>query len=296
LAARGLIAWSQDVAELGVRRAKSAVNELGPELFPLIHRAEVRLTGARKLLLDRIPKELRFRVADRYEMVGVIDVITHVELDDPALKGNGLVRTIVEQLPPGLPPRFEVIIDYKGMRRPPTSTSNLGELNLWEVYGWQVHTYAHLRSSHEDSLPVVAAAIVYLNELAPTGGDLLSLMQEARSRTTDVSPAAGSEAERILRAWNGQGDAPPLPLDFRLSRALRVLEITPRSIGEALTRFDQVVAQIECCRGEEMRTGKIISSWGQNPEEQTCTACDARTYCPSWKKDSIPQLPAIRVR
>ena len=81
LGARGLYAWSSDLEQLGDARANAAVQELGPHLFPLIHRAEVRLTGAR--MLPAIQSQLQFREADRYEMVGVVDVVTHVELADP---------------------------------------------------------------------------------------------------------------------------------------------------------------------------------------------------------------------
>src|SRR5215831_20236863 len=45
LRAQGLAPWSDSLEELGDARAKRAVNELGPELFPLITRAEIRLTG-----------------------------------------------------------------------------------------------------------------------------------------------------------------------------------------------------------------------------------------------------------
>src|SRR5262249_5162635 len=62
LGARGLYAWTPDLEQLGNERANVAVQELGPHLFPLIHRAEVRLTGAR--LLPAIQSHIQFRVAD----------------------------------------------------------------------------------------------------------------------------------------------------------------------------------------------------------------------------------------
>ncbi len=55
LATQRLFPWKLETEELGYRRAKIAVNELGKELFPLIHRAEVRLTGARDLPTNQIP-------------------------------------------------------------------------------------------------------------------------------------------------------------------------------------------------------------------------------------------------
>lgn len=74
LAAQGLVAWEPWLKTLGYARAQVALRDLAPVLFPLIHRSEVRLTGAREL--KPLPKGTAFREADRYEMVGVIDVVT----------------------------------------------------------------------------------------------------------------------------------------------------------------------------------------------------------------------------
>src|ERR1043165_321 len=81
LAARNIRCWNQESEELGCSRATAAVKELGPLLFPLINQAEVRVRGARKL-----PPELKgivTRDIERYEMLGVIDVVTQVELFNP---------------------------------------------------------------------------------------------------------------------------------------------------------------------------------------------------------------------
>jgi hypothetical protein len=291
LAARGLIPWSDDVEELGRARARAAVNELGPELFPLIHQAEVRLTGARMLRLDQIPAEFRFREADRYEMVGIVDVITHVQMEDPALRGNRFLAAILRNLPGNPPPAFEIIVDYKGMRRPPYRAAGGAGPDLWSAYGWQVHTYAHLRSLQRDSLPVMAGVIVYVNELVPTPTDLQALRRETKEGSTDVPLDAASE--RVLDGWNGRQPVPALPYEFRLARALRVLPISEASMTEALRQFDEIVAKIETCRGKELANGRIISSWEQNVEASTCTACDARTFCPSYADETEPALPGM---
>jgi hypothetical protein len=295
LAAQGLFPWDETLEKLGDARAEAAINDLGPELFPVIHRAEVRLTGARELPVDKIPGRYRFREADRYEMVGVIDVITHVELRDPSLRENPLVKTILASLPTEPPESFEVIIDYKGMRRPPTTTAR--GPNFWDVYAWQIRTYAHLRSTHEDSLPVVAGVALFVNELLPTRSDLVLLRREIRNGETDVVPPRGSDAERLLAGWRERDDPPTFPLDFRLARALRVVEVTPPSIGIALKAFDEVVARIETCRGKELRQGRVLSTWETNStDESTCTACDSRTYCPDYTKESMPRLPGVKAR
>lgn len=297
LAAQGLFPWGADLEELGYRRAEAAVNELGPELFPLIHRAEVRLTGARVLPVSKIPEEYRFREADRYEVVGVVDVITHVQLSHPEFRRNRLVQSILKDLPDNPPDNFEVIIDYKGMRRPPVKVGSAGGPSFWDIYGWQIQTYAHLRKAHEDSLPVVAGVILYVNELLPTASDMVNLRDEVKAGLTDVMPSAGGEADRLIRAWREKAPIPALPIEYRLERMMRVVQITPQSIQTSLEEFDEVVARIEVCRGKELQHGSVLSTWEKNViDESTCAACDARTFCPSYDKETMPSVPAIRVR
>jgi hypothetical protein len=294
LAAQRLFPWGEDLEELGKRRAEAAVNDLGPELFPLIHRAEVRLTGARALPLAKIPEKYRFRDADRYEVVGVIDVITHVQLSDPKLKNNRLVKAILRALPENPPDKFEVIIDYKGMRRPPKKT---GGNSFWDIYGWQIQTYAHLRKMHEDSWPVVAGIILYLNELLPTPSDLIQLRSEMKDGITDVLPEPGSQAAKVISGWKAKDEVPALPIDYRLHRMMRVVTTTPSSIADSLNRFDEVVARIEVCRGKELQNGRVLSTWEKNPgDESTCVACDARTFCPSYQKENAPKLPIKKMK
>ena len=294
LAAQGLFPWSEDLETLGYARAKVAVNEMGPELFPLIHRAEVRLTGARPLPVSKIPPECRFREADRYEMLGVIDVSTHIQLNNPSLQNNQLLKVILQSLPTAVPDEFEIIIDYKGMRRPPIKPFTPDRPSFWDIYGWQAQTYAHLRSNQEDSRPVVAGVVIYLNELFPTKGDLELLRDEIYKGETDVVPKPGSEAARLLKKWRKKDEVLTLPLEFRLQRALRVLEVTEETIQTSLEEFDNAVARIEICRGKELKEGRVLSTWEKNPtDENTCTACDARTFCPSYKEQTKPRLPGI---
>lgn len=295
LAAERLFPWDEGLEALGDRRAEVAINELGPELFPLIHRAEVRLTGTRPLPEEQIPPRYRFREADRYEMAGIIDVITHIELAHSDLQDNQLLKLILEALPNEPPENFEIIIDYKGMRRPPVETSTATGPNYWDIYGWQVQTYAHLRGRHEDSLPVVAGVIIYLNELLPTRRDLVALRNELRDGTTDVAPQAGSELETLLLDWREGDGIPALPLSFRLRRAVRIVRITPETLGAALASFDEVVARIEICQGRELQRGRVLSTWDKNTsDESTCARCDARTFCPAYTQETAPRLPGVR--
>ena len=312
LASQGLVAWDRRLEHLGRARAEAAVNDLGPELFPIIHRAEVRLTGARALPVQNIPPQFRFRDVDRYEIVGVVDVVTHVALADPKLKNNRVVKAILAALPPTPPPEFEVIIDYKGMRRP-TPTNARGQIDpYWRIYEWQLQTYAHLRSTHADSLPVLAGVLLYTNELLPTWGDLKSLKQESAAGITDVAPRAGSQAEQMLRNMKrsqapidpatGRRQYPAkLPLDFRIQRAIRVATISQSSIQAALAKFDDTVVDIETCRGRESVNGSVLGAWtNYSSEQDTCAACDHQTYCPGYAKNfaggrsQAPTLPAVK--
>ena len=288
LASQGLHAWDADLEALGDARADAGVNELGATLFPLIHRAEVRLTGSRTL--PPIESALQFREADRYEIVGVVDVISHVELEDSSLQKNLLVQLLTTELGGGMPDEFELIIDYKGMRRPPIRGAG-ARPTLWEVYGWQLQTYAHLRRAQEDHLPIAVGVILYLNELVPTRSDIDQLRKEIANNHTDVKPAKGSTAETQFAAWSKVGD--PLPLEFRLERAVRIVPVSEATIAHALNEFDTVVTRIETCRGRELRDGQIVSAWEKNPsDDATCVACDSRTFCPSYAKVTVPRLPA----
>lgn len=295
LAARNIVCWDQDSEDLGRRRATVAINELGPALFPLINQAEVRVRGARKLppLSSGKPP----RIVDRYEMLGVIDVVTHIELFSKKLRDNELLNLIVEEFPEMPPDEFEVIVDYKGMSRP--SPVEAGKIGLWEIYAWQVHTYAHLRSLLTTK-PIIAGVLIYLNELANTKSDFEKLQIALRRKDEDeLLPDAGSEDEKLLRTWKSAkpSDEPPqLSFNYRLKRAVRVVPITQESIDKSLIEFDGVVGRIEKCLADEIRSGKLINSWERNAaHEPTCAACDTRTYCPEYYKQKEPRLPGYKV-
>jgi hypothetical protein len=67
------------------------------------------------------------------------------------------------------------------------------------------------------------------------------------------------------------------------------------TIDRSLEAFDAVVAEIETCRAKELLSGSVLNSWMKNAtDENTCKACDSRTYCDAWKSDTKPALPATR--
>jgi hypothetical protein len=292
LSARNIRCWDDESEELGRRRATAAVNELGPLLFPLINQSEVRVRGARKL-----PDHAKGnRDIERYEMLGVIDVVTQVELFNKKFRGNTLLELMVEELPEMPPSEFEVIVDYKGMKRPDLAEKGTSHADIYE---WQVHTYAHLRQSLSTK-KVIAGVLIYLNELVPTKTDFRRLQKALKLREMDVIlPDPGSQDEQILKDWkpNEKDEQPPLlSLEFRIKRAVRVIPITDTSINKSLGQFDKTVGRIEKCIEHEAKTGCVIASWEKNAEhEPTCEACDSRTFCPEFKGMNAPRLPGYKI-
>jgi hypothetical protein len=299
LGAKGLYAWTPTLERLGDDRAHAAVQELGPHLFPLIHLAEVRLTGAR--LLPPIANHLRFRVADRYEMVGVVDVVTHLQLGNAQFASNPIVKAINTALGASLPSVFEVIIDYKGMRRPPVPKAGAAN-SVWTQYDWQLQTYGKLRQTQPGSLSVVAGVLLYLNELFPTRTDLELLQDEIANGVTDVPPQPGSPDAAAIAGWKRSSKVlPNLSFGYRLARALRIVPINSQSVLAAVQAFDGVVHDIETCRGKEFHGLPVLQAWTRNSaDEQNCIVCDSRTYCPDYQakyaakhNEQHPKLPGV---
>ena len=282
LKAQGLHARSSDLEELGKERAERAINLLGPHLLPLINRVEVRLSGARPIDLGQMPTEWKeYRNLDRYELVGVIDVVSHVGLSSGS-PDNPLVSAVRNAVP-NLPAEFEIIVDYKGMRRPSTKRKN-GRLDL-ATYEWQLQNYANLRERQREGLPVVAGVLLFLNELHPTRSDVREWIRETSDRITDIPCEDG---------WRQPTDIPDA---VKLKRTIHVTAVTPASQQKALAEFDTVVQKIEACRGAEIAGHSLFAAWTGNPEDKaTCDACDARTFCPELRKHQaspalVPTLP-----
>jgi len=328
---QGIAAWEPWLKLLGYARASVAISELGPHLFPLISQSEVRLTGARKL--KPLPSSKQFRRADRYEMAGVIDVITDVEMVE---HGENQIVEIVKAKLSHLPAHFELIIDYKGSRRQPNLATIAGaNPSLWDQYAWQVLTYAELRSKQVTSKPVTAGILIYINELLPLDGDLLELDREvsgylpkggvnlSTDETVDrgqlkawrdaaklAADAAEAEQETLTKAGDPLADlkasrklSTAVPWDVRLRRALRVIPNDPTQRATSLTAFDGTVFDIECSRGAEFHGAGVLASWTPNPADHgTCAACDSRTWCPSFSKHhaagkpTIPETPKVKLR
>ena len=271
LRARGKIPRSRKAHESAYQRAERAVNELGPHLFPLIKSAEERVIGTREM--PNPTGQLGLIRANKYELHGVIDVLTNITITE-GLDTNVIRQAIQSKCPDSIV-KFEVILDYKGARRPPMGHAD------WDRGDWQVQTYAWLRTRQHNSLPVIAGVLLYINELAPSIQDLIELKKAIRNEKADIVPKPGSRDESLLSMWERGSKIPEFSLDYRLARAIRVIPITKESSEEAAKRFDEVVLNIEECVSEETAAGEILKQWKASGDEETCVACDFRYTCPS---------------
>src|ERR1700730_1107282 len=137
LRSQGKISRSRAARESAYERANAAVNEIAPHLFPLVASAEQRVIGTRTIPRTGGGGAADLR-ANRYELHGVIDVLTDVQLH--SVSSGNVLREAIERACPNLPSHFEVIVDYKGSRRPATNHA------FWNQGEWQLQTYAWLRT------------------------------------------------------------------------------------------------------------------------------------------------------
>jgi len=271
LRAQGKNPRSFDVRDNAYIRAVRAVNDLGPHLFPLISAAEEKVIGTRS-----IPPSPPGQPPPRstlYELHGIIDVLTNVQLG--AVPTTNVIRQAVQSACLGYAGNFEVIVDYKGSRRPATNHT------YWQQHDWQVQTYAWLRTRQPNSLPVAAGFLLYVNELAPVRGDLVELKSAMASGNTDVVPARGSSDAYQLSTWQPGNAIPQFSLAFRLARAIRVIPVNVASQRAAATNFDNVVSGIELCVAAEAAAGTVMQHWQSSGDAESCAACDFRHFCPS---------------
>lgn len=272
LAQQGKRARSRDARASAYRRAATAINTLGPTLFHLIETNEQKIIGTRELPSQEAPTVERR--ADQYGLKGIIDVLSQVTLS--STHSDNAIRAAVAEIVDDTDGAYEVIVDYKGSRRPPVSDDPRSE---WQLGQWQVLTYAWLRQRQPEARPVAACVLVYVNELSPGGGDYTRLLADINQSRTDVFPEPNSDDDNRLRAYT-PGTEPGLSAEFLLKRALRVIPVTDAAIEEATTAFDGIVSRIEHRVATEAADGSIRTVWEANcTEEATCVACDFKEGC-----------------
>lgn len=273
---------------LASRRAKAAINTWGPHLFSLVERAEVKLKGVRPLTT---PPGVSPR-ADYYEVKGVVDVLSKVTLIQ-APQNNEIVVALEQALGSlnNFGPEFEVIVDYKGMRRPAVNSPE------WNQFEWQLRTYAWLRSAQLGARPIAAGILLFLNELSPSGEDIKSLRENLQNGATDITPS-NADLGRI-NSWRTGNPVPSLNPDFLKRRSIHVVSMTNPLIAQGLTQFDNVVVQIETAVTQEMSGTSIPTAWAttflnagnHRPDQAVCTACDFQPHCPILRQYRTPHVP-----
>lgn len=283
LAHQGKFARSGDARTSAYERAEAAINQLGPHLFPLVDVAERKVIGTRPLIGGTNAAVER---ATRYVLQGIIDVLGHAQLDgEPA--GNALKAAILAQQP-DLNGEYEIIIDYKGARRPPIDHDPRSD---WQLGEWQVQTYAWLRSQQAEARPVAAGVLVYISELAPGSKEVSNLKSEINAGRTDVVPANGTADYYELNAWQ-PGRRVTFSQEFKLRRAIRVIPVTHQSMAEATAAIDRVVRAIEDRVVDERTCNHIRQAWPADSNDQdTCVACDFRASCERYNAQPWPANP-----
>ncbi|MFX0097441.1 MAG: PD-(D/E)XK nuclease family protein [Candidatus Hodarchaeota archaeon] len=276
---------------IAAMRAFEAVNTWGFHLFPIINFAEVRLKGTRELR-----RKFCFR-ANHYQIQGVVDVVSTLDLENLP-KANLLCEYLLndERVKRAIGERekeirasegFEIIIDYKGMRRPPKKKD--GEVfDEWDHYLWQIRTYAWLREMMPEAKPVVVGVLLFLNELVPSREDFKYLQAEVLRRKypdsssifeTDIMPDKYDFKCIDLFKSLGKEPLPELSKQYRLDRSILITPISESPMLQSISEFDKVVEEIETCVKKEVDTGKVTENWGFIPERDTCVACDFNKIC-----------------
>ena len=296
LAASGKRSRSQAARNAAYLRVEAAINFLAPHLFPLITAAEHRISGTRAMPPLPGGGNPARGGADRYELSGVIDVISSIGMT--AQPTNPLVQ-LVNSIATVAAPEYDLIVDYKAARRPRLPAAGATGSSHWEHEEWQVQTYAWLCRQVPQAHPIGAGLLIYINELRPSKTDLEELQYEVRHGLTDVVPANGAVDYYALHQWNpGPGVVPPnLSIGFRLQRAIRVIDVSDAEVANAVVQIDQVVEQIELSAMQESNSGNIPNNWQPCGEERDCVACDFKHFCPSPASQRVvtppPRTPPV---
>jgi len=269
LRVQGKNSRNRDTRRSAYQRAFAAVNQVGVFLFPLVQAAEERIIGTRELAAGAGGT----RRSDRYELHGIVDVLTNVTLG--GAPSDNVIRQAIESACPGLKGDYEVIVDYKGSRRPGTNHG------YWAQGEWQLQTYAWLRSRQPDTLPVAAGVLLYMNELVPGREEIHQIQRALRDGGTDVLPAEGSADWYGITNWRAGNAMPNLSAEFRYRRAIRVVPVTENSVQSSLVQFDGMVSDIEQRVASEIQGGTIENQWAACGDDESCAACDYRYFCPS---------------
>lgn len=276
-----------DHKKLASARAEKAINIWGKDLFPLIDSSEHLIKGIRNM-----PNYDKNRSRSNYYGInGVVDVSSSVKINKTLEQStlDNYNNKILEYLKKDenfqkrlakfdSNDEYEIIIDYKGMKRPPEKVTNPKVENKWETHKQQILTYSWLRSEQKSSKPIIAGIIFYLNELVPSKEDLVLIKEELNSGLTDVGYEYDEDIE-LINNWQEDDKAPELSDSFKIDRSIRIINVDESEREKALSKFDNVVFNIEESLIKEMNGCKIQDAWKGDSDERTCSACDFKTFC-----------------
>ena len=151
------------------------------------------------------------------------------------------------------------------MKRPPMNYEK-SDNKSWLQHEWQIQTYSWLRSKQEDSKPIIAGVIFYLNELVPSKEDLFAIQQDLHTNLTDI-PRNENEYKKdieLIENWDEDLKVPELSEKFKIDRSIRIININEIEREKALKEFDNVVANIENSLIKEIKGCNIQDSWKAN--------------------------------
>lgn len=271
-----------DHKKLASARAEKAINIWGKHLFPLIDSSEILIKGVRPM--PNYDKNISR--SNYYGINGVVDVLTSTKINKIHEQSNlfnydnKIVNFIKKNLEESDIEDYEIIIDYKGMKRPPIKVSKPHAEDKWENHKQQILTYSWLRSKQEDAKHISAGIILYLNELVPSKEDLVLIKDEIVNDLTDIpiNDEYHEDIEMILE-WQEDEKMPNLSEEFKIARSIRFIKINEEERIKALNKFDNVVSDIENSLIREMKGCKIQEAWKAEADERTCLACDFKTFC-----------------
>lgn len=260
-------------------RAEASINVWGPDLFPLIDSAELLIKGIR----DMPNYNKDHSRSNHYSVNGIIDVLSSFKIENTNQKTldsyqNKIIQYLKkdkkfnEILKNKVDDEYEIIIDYKGMKRPSIDNDN------YRHHEWQILTYSWLRKHQKDAKPIPAGIIFYLNELVPSVEDLKAIQEDIVNNKTDVK-ISEEDKEAIMR-WDGNPKYyPTLSNKFKIDRSIRIIPIEEEKEEVALKEFDSVVNNIESSMIKEKEGSKISEAWTGEADKRTCDACDFKAIC-----------------
>ena len=284
LATRGIFARNRYIYKLAVDRVILINEKISPDLFKLMEYAEKKVSGTEKF--DTI---YNYLPADRFEITGVIDILSKnkLQLHDKIYTGNLIKKKILDKFKdekkslPSIDEEYEMIVDYKGMIRPPKNNPT------WERHKLQLLLYKFLREKQPDANKVIAGILIYINEIKPTKSDLKKIFK--KFNFLDIKPEKGSSDYIAIK----NKDLNNISEELKIDRTIRIEILDDELTMNALQEFKKTVIEIEKRKFDEKNIKNIIDSWKPDsaPDKDTCAPCDYRYKCPASYRHGTPESP-----